>query len=132
MGQGEAAAQNLFNAVGYAGLHGGRPAGDKWDGCTTKNFSAWRSPSRRPGSRSSRASTSRRRSRTRRGLTGNAATVFGGNEANGNYTIGVGADIFQKYRVDLKYIDCFGRYKDNGTAVTSRTASRPCSPTAAS
>ena len=47
-------------------------------------------------------------------------TTFGGNQANGNYTIGVGADIFQKYRVDLKYIDWFGRYKDNGTAVTTQ------------
>ena len=55
------------------------------------------------------------------GLKGNAPTVFGGNQANGNWTIGVGADIFQKYRVDLKYIDWFGRYRDNGpTAVTTQ------------
>ena len=53
------------------------------------------------------------------GLTGNAATVFGGNQGLGNYSIGVGADVQQKYRFDLKYIDFLGRYKDNGTAVTS-------------
>ena len=29
------------------------------------------------------------------------------------------ADVQQKYRFDLKYIDFVGRYKDNGTAVTS-------------
>ena len=29
------------------------------------------------------------------------------------------ADVQQKYRFDLKYIDYVGRYKDNGTAVTS-------------
>ena len=51
-----------------------------------------------------------------RGLSGNAPTVFGGNQDNGNYSIGVAADIFQKYRVDLKYIDYYGKYKDNGSA----------------
>jgi len=58
------------------------------------------------------------------GLNGNAATSFGGNQANGNYTIGIGADIYQKYRIDLKYIDWFGRYKTgpgpNGEQVTSQ------------
>ena len=38
---------------------------------------------------------------------------------NGSYSIGVAADIFQKYRVDLKYIDYYGKYKDNGTAWTT-------------
>jgi hypothetical protein len=52
-----------------------------------------------------------------RGLSVNAATIFGGNESNGTYSVGLGADIFQKYRVDLKYIDYYGKYKDNGTAV---------------
>ena len=54
-----------------------------------------------------------------RGLSGNAPTIFGGNQDNGNYSIGVAADIFQKYRVDLKYIDYYGKYKDNGTAWTT-------------
>ena len=27
--------------------------------------------------------------------------------------------MFQKYRIDLKYIDFVGRYKANGSAVTS-------------
>ena len=45
------------------------------------------------------------------GLKGNSATVFGGNEGIGNYTVGLGADIYQKYRFDLKYIDYFGRYQ---------------------
>ena len=47
-------------------------------------------------------------------------TVFGGNQGNGNYSIGIGADVFQKYRIDLKYISYFGRYRDNGTAVTTQ------------
>ena len=53
------------------------------------------------------------------GLSGNAPTVFGGNQGLGNYTIGVSADVQQKYRFDLKYVDFVGHYKDNGTAVTS-------------
>ena len=46
--------------------------------------------------------------------------MFGGNEGLGNYSVGLGADVQQKYRVDLKYIDFVGRYKDNGTAVTAQ------------
>jgi len=112
--------QNLFFAVGYPGCTvQGRP-GDKWDGCTTKNFwglglsftPTWFQVF--PGVDLQAPLT------FATGLSGNAATVFGGNEANGNYTIGVGADIYQKYRIDLKYIDWFGRYKDNGVAVTSQ------------
>lgn len=112
--------QNLFNAVGFPGCTvAGRP-GDKWDGCTTKNYwglalaftPTWFQVF--PGVDLSAPVT------FATGLSGNAATVFGGNESNGNYTIGVGADIYQKYRIDLKYIDWFGRYKDNGTAVTSQ------------
>jgi hypothetical protein len=112
--------QNLFNAVGFPGCTvAGRP-GDKWDGCTTKNYwglalaftPTWFQVF--PGVDLSAPIT------YAIGLSGNAATVFGGNEANGNYTIGVGADIYQKYRIDLKYIDWMGRYKDNGTAVTSQ------------
>jgi hypothetical protein len=54
------------------------------------------------------------------GLKGNSATVFGGNQGLGNYTLGLGADVYQKYRFDLKYIDYLGRYRDNGTAVTTQ------------
>lgn len=42
------------------------------------------------------------------GLSGNSAVTAGGNEDSGNYSIGIGADIYQKYRVDLKYTDYFG------------------------
>ena len=107
---------NLFNAVGYAPCAGR----DKWDGCTTKNFwglglaftPTWYQVF--PGVDISAPVT------YAVGLSGNAATVFGGNEGNGNYSIGIGADIYQKYRVDLKYIDFVGRYRDNGTAVTTQ------------
>ena len=35
-----------------------------------------------------------------------------GNEKLGNYSIGLGADLYQKYRFDLKYIDFVGHIKD--------------------
>ena len=54
------------------------------------------------------------------GLYGNAATIFGGNQHNGNYSIGIGADVRQKYRFDLKYIDYLGDYRSNNVAVTSQ------------
>jgi hypothetical protein len=112
---------NLFNAVGFAPCNATAtaPAKDKWDGCATKNYTGvafaftpnWYQVF--PGVDLSAPVT------YAVGVSGNAATVFGGNEGLGNYTVGVGADVFQKYRFDLKYIDYLGRYKDNGTAVTS-------------
>jgi hypothetical protein len=106
---------NLFNAIGFAPCNGK----DKWDGCVTKSYvgaafsftPTWYQVV--PGlDLSAPVSYSV-------GLAGNAATVFGGNEGLGNYAIGLGADLYQKYRFDLKYIDYIGRYKDNGTAVTA-------------
>ncbi|MBO9514581.1 MAG: DUF1302 domain-containing protein [Variovorax sp.] len=108
---------NLFFAEGFAPCVGK----DKWDGCTTKNyvgtgmaftptwFQVW------PGIDLSAPIT------YAVGLSGNAATVFGGNQGNGNYSVGLGVDVRQKYRFDLKYIDYLGQYRStNGTAVTSQ------------
>jgi Protein of unknown function (DUF1302) len=106
---------DLFNALGYAPCAGRT----KWDGCTTRDYFGLGSAFTPtwfqvfPGVDLSAPLT------FAIGLYGNAPTVFGGNQANGNYTLGISANIFQKYLVDLKYIDWVGRYKDNGTAVTS-------------
>jgi len=108
--------QNLFYAEGFAPCNGR----DKWDGCTTKSYvgmalaftPTWYQVF--PGVDLQAPVT------YAIGLSGNAPTIFGGNQRNGNYSVGVSADIFQKYRVDLKYIDYLGKYKDNGTAVTSQ------------
>src|SRR3546814_8153191 len=88
----------LFNAKGYASCAGK----DKWDGCSTKqavaaglNFTpTWYQvlPSvdlLLPVSLSS-------------GLYGNSAVLLGGNQAAGNYSVGIGADIRQAYRVERK------------------------------
>lgn len=106
---------NLFNAIGFAPCNGK----DKWDGCATKDYvgtsvaftPTWYQVF--PGIDLSAPFT------YSIGLSGNSALVFGGNEGLGNYTVGLSADVYQKYRFDLKYIDYVGRYKDNGTAVTS-------------
>lgn len=112
---------NLFNAVGFAPCNGR----DKWDGCVTKSFvglalsftPTWYQVF--PSVDLSAPIT------YSRGLHGNAATFGGGNEASGAYSVGVGADVQQKYRVDLKYIDSFGRYRSNaaGTAVATTNGS---------
>ncbi|WP_284617688.1 DUF1302 domain-containing protein [Aquabacterium humicola] len=108
--------ENLFYAEGFAPCKGR----DKWDGCITKHYlgigagftASWFQVL--PGVDLSMPLT------YAIGLKGNAPTVFGGNEKNGNYSVGLGVDVQQKYRFDLKYIDYVGRYRDNGTAVTTQ------------
>ncbi len=53
-----------------------------------------------------------------RGLSGNAAVAFGGNENGGNWGVGLAADIYQKYRIDLKYTGYFGDYSTSPTRLT--------------
>ena len=108
--------ENLFYAEGFAPCVGR----DKWDGCTTRNYvgmalaftPTWYQVF--PGVDLQAPVT------YARGLSGNAPTIFGGNQSNGNYSVGLSADVYQKYRFDLKYIDYMGRYRDNGTAVTTQ------------
>lgn len=112
---------NLFNAIGFTPCNATStaPAKDKWDGCATKSYAgiglaftpSWFQVF--PGVDLSAPMT------YAIGVDGNAAVVFGGNEKLGNYTVGVSADVQQKYRFDLKYVDYVGRYKSNDTAVTA-------------
>ena len=111
----------LFNALGFTPCNATAtaPAKDKWDGCVTKTYTGvafsfaptWFQvfPAVDLSAPFSYAV----------GIDGNSAVTFGGNQGLGNYTVGVSADVQQKYRFDLKYIDYLGRYKDNGTAVTA-------------
>jgi hypothetical protein len=52
------------------------------------------------------------------GISGNSAVSFGGSENGGNWSAGVGADIYQKYRIDLKYSAYYGNYSTTPTAAT--------------
>jgi len=45
------------------------------------------------------------------GIDGNSPVQGGGSRDTGNYSIGVGAQIYNQYFVDLKYVDAFGRTK---------------------
>lgn len=112
--------ENLFNAEGYRGCTFAGRRGDKWDGCSTKNYYGL-GLAFTPTWYQVLAGVDLSMPLTyTRGLKGNAATVFGGNQGNGNYSVGVSADVFQKYRVDLKFISYFGEYRDNDTAVTTQ------------
>jgi hypothetical protein len=44
------------------------------------------------------------------GISGNSAIVAGGQKNAGSYGIGIAADIYQKYRIDLKYVGFYGDY----------------------
>lgn len=85
---------------------------DKWDGCATKDFYGLAfnfTPTwfqvfdgidlSAPLSYS-------------RGMKGNSALAFAGNEGNGSYAVGLAADAYQKYRFDIKYVDFFGHTKN--------------------
>jgi hypothetical protein len=44
------------------------------------------------------------------GISGNSAVTQGGSEGAGTFGIGIGVDIRQKYRFDLKYVGIYGDY----------------------
>jgi hypothetical protein len=44
------------------------------------------------------------------GVSGNSAVTSGGNESAGTFGIGIGLDVRQKYRFDVKYVGVFGDY----------------------
>ena len=52
-------------------------------------------------------------------IRGNSPVAMGGNEGSGTYGVGVGADVRNFLRVDLKLVDFFGRTRDDGRVVTS-------------
>jgi len=44
------------------------------------------------------------------GISGNSAITAGGQSGAGSYGVGVAVDIYQKYRIDLKYVGFYGNY----------------------
>jgi hypothetical protein len=55
------------------------------------------------------------------GLKGNSAVQLGGNEDAGSYSVGVAADVYQKYKFDLKYVDSFGPFDTCETGLDNNT-----------
>lgn len=47
------------------------------------------------------------------GVSGNSGVSFGGNAHAGNWSAGLSADVFNKYKFDLKYVDAYGDYETN-------------------
>jgi len=101
-----------FNALGF----GGCPTNLESDGCATRNFvgaaanftPTWFQVF--PGADLSMPLT------WSQGVSGNAATVLGGNKDAGTYSVGLGLDYRQQWRFDLKYIDFLGKYTTGNAA----------------
>lgn len=54
------------------------------------------------------------------GLSGSSAVSSGGSKNTGSYSVGIAADIYQKHRIDLRYVDFFGPTQTDATgAITS-------------
>ncbi|MEJ8822618.1 DUF1302 domain-containing protein [Variovorax humicola] len=60
------------------------------------------------------------------GLAGNSAVASGGNKNAGSYGVGLGLDMYSKYRFDLKYVGYFGDNALNvaGTAIQTPNGSQ--------
>ncbi|MEJ8845791.1 DUF1302 domain-containing protein [Variovorax rhizosphaerae] len=61
-----------------------------------------------------------------RGLSGNSAVATGGSKNAGSFGVGLGLDVYSKYRFDLKYVGYFGDNALNpaGTAVVTANGSQ--------
>jgi hypothetical protein len=53
------------------------------------------------------------------GISGNAATTFGGNKGTGNWSAGLGATIYQTHLVNLSYIGYYGAYATSATGAAT-------------
>jgi hypothetical protein len=53
------------------------------------------------------------------GISGNAATTFGGSENAGSWSVGLNATIRQIYLVNLSYIRYFGNYSTDATGAAT-------------
>lgn len=61
-----------------------------------------------------------------RGLSGNSAVNSGGNKGAGNYSVGLSFDLYQQYKIDIKYVDFFGPYAlDANGAVAAQAGITP-------
>ena len=50
---------------------------------------------------------------------GNSPVAFGGNEGSGTYGVGLAADVRNRYRFDVRYVDFFGRLRTNASGTLS-------------
>lgn len=104
-------AQN-YNAVGYGCSTQAGPSNDKLDGCATNDnwgFSIKFEPS---WSQVISGVDLKMPVVYQTGLSGNSPVLFGGYEGNGSYSVGLTADVKNKYTVSLNYNGYFTKYKE--------------------
>jgi hypothetical protein len=53
------------------------------------------------------------------GLSGNSAVLLGGQEGAGSFAAGIALDMYQKYRLDLKYTGYLGNYATTANALAN-------------
>jgi hypothetical protein len=105
----------LFSAEGYAPCAGKT----KWDGCSTKNYVGLGMTFTPTWYQVFKDVDLLAPMSVSQGVSGNSSVVLGGNQGTGTYSAGIAADIHQAYRVDIKYVDYYGRINGNGT-ITSQ------------
>lgn len=105
------------NAQNYNGVGYGCASGDKMDGCATNDnwgFSIKFEPS---WSQVISGVDLKMPIVYQTGLSGNSPVLFGGYEGNGNYSVGLTADVKNKYTISLNYNGYFTKYKDATNAL---------------
>lgn len=119
--------QDMFYGEGYGVCNKSRRAAlgsafrDKWDGCATKDVlgvALTFNPTWLQVFPGTDLSAPMAISTT---TNGNAATQLGGNERNGSFSLGLGADMYAKYRFDLRYVGYFGKTKEAAAIVPGLT-----------
>jgi hypothetical protein len=111
--------ENLFKAVGNAactGPTGG--AGDKYDGCATREYYGMNLLLRPRWSQVIPGGDVSAPFYIQYGLSGNAATLSGGNERSGLWSIGLDLEYRAKHLFSVKYQDFFVKYRTTVDAVT--------------
>ena len=115
--------RDMFQGVGYGVCDASRSAAlttnfrDKWDGCSTKDnmtlalsfTPTWLQAF--PGIDVSAPMS------YSLGVFGNSPVNSGGNAQNGSFSLGMAADVYSRYRFDLKYVGYYGRAKSAASAI---------------
>lgn len=119
--------QDMYFGLGYGVCDADRQAAlgtrfkNKWDGCATRDSTGLAinfTPSWLQVFPGVDVLAPLSYSRT---LRGNAPVQLGGNEDNGSYSVGLAFDIDAKYRIDIKYVDYFGRTAEGPGVVPGTT-----------
>lgn len=108
------------NANNYSGIgYGGCPTQNKWDGCATPNAIGLAMSFTPTWYHVANGVDISMPLVYRIGLKGNSPYLYGGNQGDGAYSIGLSAAVKNQYTLSLAYNGYLVRSKNNGVAVTS-------------